>query len=164
MGTGKTTVGKRLAARLGWTFVDTDAVITSREGRSVEAIFAADGEPYFRAREREAVAEVCRAQDTVVATGGGAVVDEVNFRALRDAALFVCLTASPEAILRRTGGGNRPLLQGDREERVRTLLAARAAAYARIPHQIDTSDLTPDEIVDRIMALRCAEPSAARAE
>ncbi len=160
MGTGKTTVGKRLAARLGWTFVDIDAVITSREGRSVEAIFATDGEAYFRAREREAVAEAAAGVDAVIATGGGAILDPESFDVLRRAALFVCLTADAETILRRTRGGQRPLLQGDREARVRTLLAERAAVYGRVPHQIDTSALSADQVVDRILALHQGRDSA----
>jgi len=164
MGTGKTTIGERLAARLGWSFVDTDAVIAKREGRSIEAIFAADGEAYFRAREREVVAEVCRASDTVIATGGGAVLDDDNFRALREAATFVCLNATPEDILARTGGSDRPLLSGEREERIRTLLAARAGIYARIPHQIDTSALGIDQVVERILALHRAESAAGSRE
>lgn len=161
MGTGKTSVGKRLAGRLGWAFVDTDEMIVSREGRSIEAIFSRDGESYFRAREREAVAEAAALDETVVATGGGAVVDEGNLEVLRSAALLVCLTASAEEILARTRGEGRPLLDGDdRERRVRELLAARAEAYARVPHRIDTTGLAPDEVVERILALYRAEAAA----
>jgi shikimate kinase len=157
MGTGKTSVGKRLAARLGWIFVDTDDIIAARERRSIEAIFAAEGEPYFRAREREAVAEAAALRDVVIATGGGAVVDEGNFETLRRAGLLVCLTATPEEILRRTQGHGRPLLRGDRERRVRALLEERAASYARVPHAVDTTHLSVDEVVERILALHRAD-------
>lgn len=133
-------------------------MIEKREGRSVAEIFARDGEPHFRACEREAIAAAVAERDVVVATGGGAVVDDANFRALRDASLLVCLTAEPGVILARTRGGSRPLLQsGDREGRIRELLAARAGAYARVPHSIDTSHLSVDQIVDRILALLEAE-------
>lgn len=165
MGTGKTTVGKRLAARLGWIFVDTDAVIANREGRPIAEIFSAAGEAFFRTREREVIAESARLTDAVIATGGGAIVDDANFEVLRRAGLFVCLTASAERILERTSGEDRPLLQGgDRERRVGEMLAARADAYARVPHHVDTTNLTPDSIVDRILGLYRAEDSAGQGD
>src|SRR5262249_8965032 len=139
MGTGKTSVGKRVAERLGWQFVDTDVIIEKREGRSVAEIFASDGEGYFRARERAAVTEAPPLRNAAIATGGGAIVDEENFTVLRDAGVLICLVATPEAILARTRGAQRPLLESDdRAARIRELLAVRANAYARAPHSIDT--------------------------
>src|SRR5262245_66535536 len=75
MGTGKTEVGRRLARSLGWTFVDTDALVESAAGRSISAVFADEGEAAFRAREREAVARACAMTAAVVAVGGGALRD-----------------------------------------------------------------------------------------
>lgn len=163
MGTGKTSVGKRLAERLGWPFVDTDVMIEAREGRSVAEIFAANGEAYFRAREREAIAEAAAMRGAVVATGGGAILDERNFATLENAGLLVCLVASPEVILARTGGGSRPLLDApDREARVRDLLASRSAAYGRVPHAIDTSHLSLEQVVDRVLTLLRSDDATAQ--
>ena len=73
MGTGKTAVGQRVAERLGWRFLDTDALIERQAGKTVREIFAADGERRFRDLERKAVAEACRSDDVVISTGGGAL-------------------------------------------------------------------------------------------
>ena len=158
MGTGKTSVGRRLADRLGWSFVDTDVMIETREQRSVADIFAAQGEAYFRAREREAIAAATALDRAVVATGGGALLDEHNFDLLNQNAFLVCLTARAETILMRTSGHTRPLLAGeDRGARVRRLLAERAPVYGKVEHTIDTSNLSLDQVVDRIVALAESE-------
>jgi shikimate kinase len=156
MGTGKTVVGRKLAARLGRPLLDTDALIEQAQGRSVREIFAADGEPRFRELERAAVAEACAAGDVVVSTGGGTLVDDRNLAALVDGGLVVCLTASPRAIARRVRASvaDRPLLSGHPSltGRIRELLDARAHVYARLPVQIDTSNLGIDDVVDEIVA------------
>jgi shikimate kinase len=168
MGTGKTAVGRRLAARLGRELVDTDALIERAAGRSVREIFASEGEASFRERERQAVREACASGDVVISTGGGTLTDERNFAALGDAGLLVCLTASPRAIARRVGAtvAERPLLAGHPSltGRIRELLDARAPVYARVPLQIDTSSLTVDQVVDAIIErLERAEADSARA-
>jgi shikimate kinase len=156
MGTGKTEVGRRLARALGRPFVDTDRLVETKAGRSVAAIFAEDGEAGFRTLERAAVAEACALSDAVIATGGGALADPQNRRQLAAAGPVICLTASPEEILRRVGDpGSRPLLAGavteaERLGRVRDLLVARAAVYASATHTIDTTGLTPDQVVERV--------------
>lgn len=163
MGTGKTAVGRRLAARLGRPLVDTDALIEAESGRTVREIFAEEGEARFRELERAAVERACAAGDVVVSTGGGTLLDERNFRDLSDGGLLVCLTASPRAIARRVRAtvAERPLLAGHPSltARIRELLAARASMYERIPFQLDTSDLTVDEVVDAIVA-KLAEAEA----
>jgi len=154
MGTGKTSVGQRLAERLGGTFVDTDTVVERAEGQTVERLFAERGEAYFRAAERCAVEEAVGTADAVIATGGGAIADEENFRRLHAAGPIVCLKASPEVILARVcdDGTARPLLAGaDPAARVRELLARRAAAYAKADFTIDTSMIEIDTVVDRIV-------------
>ena len=156
MGTGKTSIGQRLATRLGAPFVDTDALVERAAGRSVAAIFAADGEAAFRSAERRAVSEALDVPRAVVATGGGAIADPVNLVALRAAAPIVCLTARPDVILRRArhSGPTRPLLQGaDPAARIAALLAERAPAYAQADHTIDTSDRSPEQIVATIVDL-----------
>jgi shikimate kinase len=154
MGTGKTVVGRRLATRLGRELLDTDALIERKAGIPVREVFAAHGEPHFRALERAAVAEACAAGDVVVSTGGGTLLDERNYQALAKDGFLVCLTASPRTIARRVRGSvhERPLLHGHPSlaGRIRELLEARAPMYARIPVQIDTSTLTVDDVVAEI--------------
>jgi shikimate kinase len=156
MGTGKTEVGRRLARALGRAFVDTDRLVEAKAGRSVATIFAEQGETAFRALEREAVAEACALPDAVVATGGGALVDPENRRRLAGAGPIVCLTATPEAILRRVGSGSgRPLLAGavsheERLARICTLLAERATVYGSATVAVDTTDATVDQVVERV--------------
>jgi len=155
MGTGKTSVGERLAARLGAPFVDTDTLVERAEGRSVAAIFAADGEAAFRAAERRAIGAALAVPRAVVATGGGAIVDAENLAALRAAAPIVCLTARPEVMLGRASaaGPTRPLLQGaDPAARLAALLAERAPAYAQADLTIDTSTRALDDVVVEVLA------------
>jgi shikimate kinase len=111
MATGKSVVGPLLARRLGWRFIDTDAMIVAREGRPIAAIFSDDGEPRFRALERQVVADLARerrrcpqcrgALPAVIATGGGVMVDEANCAALRRTGVVICLSARPEVIAAR---------------------------------------------------------------
>ena len=166
MGTGKSTVGRRLARRLGWTFVDVDRLIEAGAKMPVARIFAERGEPVFRRLERRAIGRVIRGHEQVIATGGGAFVSPQSRAALRVSGPVVCLTARPQVILARVGRRleTRPLLAGRPAGwpaqaghpsplgRIRTLLAQRAAAYARADLTLDTSDRSPDEIVERIWA------------
>ena len=153
MGTGKTTVGKQLAQRLGLPFIDTDQEIERVEGRTIAAIFAAAGENRFREIEREVLSQAC-GKDAVIATGGGAIVDEINCDRIRAAGPVICLTAEPDVIFQRTGRNrDRPLLSGDDpRERIRQLLTSRAAAYARADCTVDTTNLAVGAIVERIVA------------
>ncbi len=156
MGTGKTEVGRRLARLLGRPFVDTDDLVEAAAGRSVADIFTAEGEPRFRALEREAVERACGVPEAVIATGGGTILDPENRRRLAAAGPIVCLAARPEVILRRVRNpASRPLLATapDRAGRVEALLAARASTYALASHTVDTSGLTVDEVVERVRDL-----------
>ena len=94
-GSGKTSTGRALARRLGAAFLDTDEIVAAMAGRPVPAIFAAQGEPHFRALERRALALAAGARAVVVATGGGAPVDQRNVRLMRRSGAMVALTASP---------------------------------------------------------------------
>lgn len=155
MGTGKTSVGERLAAELAAPFVDTDALVERAEGRSVAAIFAADGEAAFRAAERRAITAALAVPRAVVATGGGAIVDPDNLAALRGAAPIVCLTAPPAVLLERArrAGPTRPLLQEpDPAARIAGLLAARGPAYGQADLTIDTSTRGLDDVVAEVLA------------
>ncbi|MCA9985122.1 MAG: shikimate kinase [Anaerolineales bacterium] len=155
MGTGKTTVGQILAARLGYEFVDTDVLIEARTGRSIPAIFAEDGEAAFRQLERDIAAELAVQQGLVIATGGRLMLDPANAAALGGTGRIFCLTATPELILARVLADEkaieRPLLQGpDPATRIRQLLAERAPLYAQFD-QVDTTGLTAAEVAEEIL-------------
>jgi len=155
MGTGKSAVGREVARRLGWRFVDMDDVIVLRVGKPIPRIFAEDGEPVFRRMESQVCADLSAQERSVIATGGGALVDPDNRRVMMRGGTVVCLTADPDEILRRVGGDDsRPLLNvPDPRARVAELLAARRAAYQAIPWQIETTGLSIEEVAERVIAL-----------
>ncbi len=155
MGTGKSEVGKKLAARLDRKFIDTDALVEQEEGRSIAQLFADKGEPYFREREKRMVARACQEGGVVIATGGGTMVNEENAAQLKASSTVICLTATPEVILNRVQKDEtRPLLQSDDPlARIRTLLSVRATAYAKADVTIDTSQLSVDEVVQAALAI-----------
>jgi len=151
MGTGKTTVGRRVAERLNRPFIDTDEEIVRRTGRTIPDIFAHEGEANFRHIERRMCRFLAAQRGYVIATGGGMLVDESNLEVMLASGLVICLNATPEAILQRLRGDSveRPLLKGD----WRALLEKRRAAYASIPNQVDTTEKSPDEIAGEVVAL-----------
>src|SRR3712207_6229276 len=111
MGTGKSAVGRALAARLGRRFVDTDALIEVAAGVPIPRIFAEGGEGVFRSFESSVIAEAAELCSAVIATGGGALGRAENVARLRETGHLVCLTARPEVILERTAPwSNRPML------------------------------------------------------
>jgi len=150
MGTGKTTVGRILADRLGYGFVDTDEVIESRAG-PIGEIFERDGEEVFRQLERSVARELAGRTGLVIATGGRMMLDASCSACLEPAARVVCLTAHPDIIVERIGGtGRRPLLDvPDAPARVRELLAERAEGYARFA-SVETDDRSPGEVADAV--------------
>lgn len=155
MGTGKTATARLVARRLERQLIDMDAMIEARESRKIEAIFAEEGEPYFRKRERELVQELAGRRNLVVAAGGGVVINPENISDFNRTGVVICLQAAPEAILRRVGAEtHRPLLEGDdKVRRIVDLLESRRPLYDAIPHQIDTSHLTPDRTAARVIAI-----------
>ena len=158
MAVGKSAVGRALAKRLERRFVDLDRVIEKSEGMRVKDIFSRKGEAYFRRLEKQKLALVLEQENQIIATGGGGVMDEDNVRLLREKSLLICLTASAEVLLKRAGtGAKRPLLKGgDRRERIEELLKQREKNYAQAHAAIDTSDLTIEEIVEKIVGLASA--------
>jgi shikimate kinase len=152
MAVGKTHVGRKLARRLGWRFVDVDRAIEKSEGMKVQEIFNRDGEGRFRALEKQKLREILGGERQVIATGGGAVLDPENLALLKEKTLLVCLTATPETILDRAGGGTRPLLEAaDRGARVKELLDRRASLYAQAHATVDTENLTIDQVVEEVL-------------
>ncbi len=160
MGTGKSSVGRIVAAQLGRPFVDLDDVIAERAGKPIPQIFAEDGEPAFRALEAAACAEMAAPAGRVIATGGGAMVNPANREALAAGGTLICLEAAPEAILRRVSRGDeRPMLAGSEPlARIRELLAQRASAYAAVPHHLDTTHLSIPAAAERVMGIAAGLP------
>lgn len=154
MGTGKSEVGKLLAQRLQREFFDTDTVIEQAAGQPIARIFAEKGETHFRELEKQVIRQVCQKHELVIATGGGTIVNMDNAICLKESGTVICLTASPETIVQRVQGNHdRPLLQGEEPlTKIRSLLTARAEAYARADITIDTSALTSSEVVEVIFA------------
>ena len=153
MAVGKSAVGRTLARKLGRRFVDLDKIIEKSEGMQINDIFRRKGESYFRLAEKQALTEVLFQGEQVIATGGGVVIDEENLRLLREKSFLVCLTAAPEVLLRRAEKSRRrPLLEGgDRARRIRQLLAQRERNYAQAHVAVDTSDLTVEQVVEKII-------------
>lgn len=157
MGTGKTHTGRLLAKCLGRTFVDTDKKIEADNEMTISRMFAEHGEPYFRTKEKEAVAAVAASRDLVIATGGGVILNPDNVAALRATGVIIALTADVEIILERTGRRNtRPLLDTDEDERrqrIISLLAQRTSLYQNAADfMIDTGARSPQQVIDSIMA------------
>lgn len=148
MGTGKSAVGRRVAALAGAPFFEMDAELERRAGKSISRIFSEDGEPAFRDLEARLADEWGKKEGAVISCGGGVVLRAENLRALGANGLLVCLTARPEILLARTAHSKkRPLLAGeDPEQKIRDLLAARAPLYAKIPVQVDTSDASLEDV------------------
>ena len=151
MGTGKTVVGRLLAARLGFEFIDTDELIATRYG-PIGVIFAESGEEGFREVERKVARELSGVVGHVIATGGRLMLDERNAALLGEGSRVFCLVASPAELIRRLGDSDdRPLLAGaDRLRRIVDLLAERQPGYDRF-EQIDTNGKNPDEVVAVIL-------------
>jgi shikimate kinase len=157
-GSGKSTVGRLLAERLAFAFVDTDALIQQRTGMTIREIFADQAEEGFRNLESQVVAEVARQDRCVISTGGGAVLRDENARALRQSGRLVYLTAPAEVLWKRIFADvhrHATRLKMDPDtglQQVRHALQAREAVYARIADVVvDTNGRSVQGIVDRIV-------------
>jgi shikimate kinase len=149
-GSGKSTVGKALAARLGWQFVDTDQQIEERQGMSISDIFRLRGEAAFREAESEAIDLALQGKHQVISTGGGAVLAERNRNRMKQDGFVIALTASMETIIARVRlDQTRPLVQGNVEQKVKALMESRKHAYDFADITIDTTDLSVEQIVDK---------------
>lgn len=150
MGVGKTTVGRALADRLGWTFVDLDDWIEAKNGCTVAQIFERHGESYFREEERRAAEAALPLTNHVIAAGGGAFIQPATRALLKDGAATVWLTCELDAVLHRIRpDGSRPLA-ADRE-RMQALLAQREAAYRLADIGLDTTSASPEEVAEHIV-------------
>jgi len=155
MGSGKTSVGRRVAQRLGFQFVDTDAVIVDRTGLPIVEIFSRHGEEWFREQETGVLRSLAVLNRAVVSTGGGIVLRAENRELLRDLGLVVWLTASEEKLFQRVSRNKkRPLLQtADPRATLHALLEKRSALYAEAAEfTLDSSSLTHEAAALAVIA------------
>ncbi|MGV1014538.1 MAG: shikimate kinase [Methyloceanibacter sp.] len=167
MGAGKTAVGKRLARRLDLPFIDADAEIETAAGMTVSEIFAEHGETYFREGERKVIKRLLEAGPQILATGGGAYMDEETRANIKARGISIWLRAELRVLLKRVNRrGNRPLLAGaDPETVMRKLLAERDPVYAEADIIVDSREVPHDAmvaaVIDALAAkLGCATTAA----
>ena len=147
MGAGKSSIGRRLSARLGIPFVDADTEIESAAGMTIPEIFAMHGEPYFRAGEARVIARLLDGEPGVLATGGGAVMDPHTRDLIAEKSVSIWLNADVDVLIKRTKRrSDRPLV-----DKIRDLLPAREPFYAQSNIIIHSRDEPHDTIVDEII-------------
>lgn len=166
-GSGKTTVARLLAERLGWSWRDADAVLEERSGKSVRTLFAEEGEAGFREREQAVLAELCRQGPLVVATGGGVVLREANRTLLRRSGWCVWLRADAETLWQRLCADastteRRPALSGGGHAEVVEVLRCREPLYRECADLVvETAGRTPEAVAEEV--LRALKPRLAEA-
>ena len=156
MGAGKSTVGRHLARKLGWKFIDLDEEIERRESRTVTQIFAESGEQYFRRKERLLTEELREVGHMIVAPGGGWVGNPEVVKLVRPPGRIVYLKTSPPVALQRLGAnrGKRPLLvRPDPLAEMQRLLAERKGAYEAADHVVDTERKPLQKVIDEVRQL-----------
>jgi shikimate kinase len=154
MGTGKTTVGRLLSEQTGMPLVDMDERIEKRAGKSINQIFAEEGEKAFRSLERKMAQELSTQSGQIISTGGGIVLNPDNISDFEKNGLVVCLLASAETILERVkNDDSRPLLAGEKQEKIIQLLETRRPLYEAIGHKIDTEGTSPHSVAAQIVVL-----------
>ncbi len=148
MGAGKSSIGRRLAGRLGIPFVDADGEIESAAGMTISEIFAKHGEPYFRAGETRVIARLLESGPQVLATGGGAIMDQRTRDLIRIKGISIWLKADLDVLLKRTKRRNdRPLA-----EKIKDLLPVREPVYAQSDIVVQSRDEPHEAIIDEIIA------------
>jgi len=153
MGAGKSSIGRRLAQRLGLGFVDADAEIEAAAGMTIAEIFARDGEAYFRSGEARVIARLLDQGGQVLATGGGAFMNAETRASIRQKGISVWLKADFEVLMRRVKrrSTERPMLQGDAAERVRHLMEERYPVYGEADTMVMSRDVPHETIVNEIV-------------
>lgn len=164
MGSGKTSVGQRLARHLGYQFTDLDALLVEQAGKSINQIFAEEGEAAFRDRETAVLSTLVGQHDIVLSTGGGVVIREGNRRLLHAAGLVVNLMAAVDELTGRLAlADDRPLLKGDEalEARIERIVTEREPFYADADIRIDTTGKTLEDVAAEILAFYAEKRSGA---
>lgn len=158
MGAGKTTIGKRLAQRLGLSFVDADAAIEEAAGETISEIFEAHGEQYFREGERRVIARLLDEGPQVLATGGGAFMDETTRANVAEKGISIWLHADLDVLLDRVSRrGHRPLLKNNDPAKVmKDLMEKRYPVYALADITVDSDEASHDAVVDTILGALAA--------
>jgi len=155
MGSGKTTIGRRLSERLTLDFFDSDHEIVNTTGVSIDHIFDVEGEKGFRAREFDAIKKLCNMTNIVLATGGGAVILKENRELMKKASSIIYLSSSVDQILRRTAKSKtRPLLEksNNRRKTITDIVEARDYLYREVSTNIiDTNGKKLNEVIDEII-------------
>lgn len=153
MGSGKTTIGKRLANQLGWSFLDSDILITEKEKCTIPQIFEKYGEDYFRQCERSVLTDVAKLEKVVLATGGGLPIGEKNWEILRRYFFTIYLKVNfTELFLRIKGDSTRPLVQKyPTRAQLEELYLDRLCWYERAQVIIDTTKKKPERIIGEII-------------
>ena len=164
MASGKSSVGRELASRLGWDFKDFDTMIAARAGKSVSEIFAEDGEAEFRRLESDVAEELLARSGSVLAPGGGWPAQPGSWEMVPENTMSVWLQVSPAVAVRRASeeGPTRPLLEGgDVTDRATALLLAREASYRRARYTLDSEQYGPRELAGEIVKLMQGEADSA---
>ncbi|MFO0879215.1 MAG: shikimate kinase [Gemmataceae bacterium] len=162
-GSGKTTVARLLAERLGWNWIDADALLEERAGRSIRTLFAEEGEAGFRDREAALLGELLRRDRHVLATGGGVVVRPENRHLLQAQERVIWLTGDIDSLWTRISGDattaeRRPNLTTGGREEIAQIVAQRESLYrACARFQVDTGHITPEDVVETILAWLSAQ-------
>ena len=153
MGTGKSTVGRRVADGLKIPFFDVDETIQRQTGRSISDLFRSKGEVAFRALESATIQELSMQKQAVIATGGGALMNPLNKQFLEKNGILVCLTARTGTLLERLKDDvTRPLLEGESmEDRINRLMQERQSVYALCPIQVATDDKTIEQAAQEVI-------------
>lgn len=153
MGTGKTTVGKLLAARLKRQFIEMDETIEKEEACPITEIFTSRGEPYFRKLESTLLKRLSTQTDLIVSCGGGLICNEENLELLKNTGIVFGLSACAQTIYERTKKyGHRPLLNVDNPTlKIDELIKKRDKYYKRAHHTIDTTGISAPEVADKII-------------
>lgn len=145
MAAGKSKVGKELAHILGWPFADTDDLVEERAGIAIDEIFMNSGESEFRRIEKDVIKKIAQNREWIVSLGGGAVIDEENWRMITDTGITICLHATPYLLHKRISRkDNRPLMKNRKDEalreRIAILLSEREPAYKKAQYHFESRE------------------------